>query len=210
MKLRLYIAPQQGTGSRFDPYRSIVNDLIDVNAGESFNEIDYPARRYSLVLVMAEDTTHQVIAADSNVTLVSRLYDDRQALKDDLDSDISSFPSVFVQELNTKLEAGGISTSWISSSNTLRDVIRYLIRVCFISQICYGEVNSNMLDFLRQNLDARVFQIPPAVRQPVKDWMQLRGMAIGWIDNQTTVREIVHFIVMNLGFGLINFDGEGY
>ena len=209
MKVRFYIAPQTiHTDSAGEYWASILNDLIDITQDESFDEIDNPARKISICCVHALDATHANIAADSRVIVASPLANDIADMKTKLETLFNSISGVAT--LKTKLEAIGINTAWISGSNTLRDGLRYLIRIFTTAQILNGEGNTDVRDFIANNLDTTVVEVPVAVRNKVKAWMQNKGLAIGWITNSTTVREILHFIVENLGIGKLKMSGEDF
>jgi hypothetical protein len=207
MKVRFYLAPQQGTGTMIDPYRSILNDLIDITQGDWFDEIDNPARLISICCVHASQVSHDAIIVDGRSLPIGEIFDDSN-MKTYLDSLINSIPNLSV--LKVSLGNYGVSTSWLSGSNTIRDGIRYLIRVFSTFQIANGEGNINITNLISRNLDITVQQIPVQIRNGVRDWMQGKGLAIGWINNSTTVREIVHFIVENLGFGKFKMSLEDF
>jgi len=207
MKVRFYVAPQQGDGTFQNPYRSILNDLINISQGEWFDEIDHPARRISICCVHASDATHAVILADSRPVPISELYEEG-AVNEGLSHIFNNITGSTA--LKTKMENHGISTSWITNSNTMRDVLRYLIRIFTVTQITDGEGNTNVKEFLKANLTTTVAQIPVGVRTSIRNWMQAKGLAIGWITNSTTVREIVHFIIENLGIGKLKMSGEEF
>lgn len=207
MLVRFYLAPQQGTGTFQDPYRSILNSLINIQQGDWFDEIDNPARRISICCVHALQGSHDVIIADGRALPVGNLIENTN-LKSHLDSLINSLSNIGL--LKTNLEVRGISTTWLSASNTIRDGLRYLLRVFSTAQIADGQGNGNIKDLIGRSLTVTVAQIPVAIRNGVKDWMQARGLAIGWINNQTTVREILHFIIENLGLGKLKMSGEEF
>lgn len=211
MPIRQYLAPQRGTGTDADPYTSILNDLIDITQGEGFDEIDHPARRYSICTVTASQATHDVIAADARVTVITpRTCADAADFRAVLDAPFSSWPQAWRDAARARCETLGINTEWITASNTLRDVIRYLIRQHFFCQIADGGANGNVKALLSANLAATVGDLPAQVRNGVRNWMQARGLAIGWITNSTTIREVVHFVVTTLGFGVAYFGGEAF
>src|SRR5512147_2193644 len=103
--IRFYIAPQGGSGTDADPYRSILNDLIDIQVGDWFDEIDNPARRISICCVHASQATHDRIAADVRVLPVGGLHADLD-LRARLDDLISGLPNLAA--LKTALETRGI------------------------------------------------------------------------------------------------------
>jgi len=291
MKVRFYVAPQQGDGTFLNPYRSILNDLIDIHAGDWFDEIDNPARHISICCVHASDASHAVILADARAIAVSPLFASEADIPNGLNTVLNSIPGIAT--IKTKLEANGINMAWISGSNTLKDAIRYLVKTHTIAQIADGlsmdclltqvtplgstviSVSENLIciregdtisirmmrdypdygnwtftttvkgipsgntiilnnptdghgainapvyislrtvgGFLKQfalnNLDTTVNQVPQAIRTAIRNWMQSKGLAIGWITNATTVREILHFIVSNLGIGKLRMSGEEF
>lgn len=209
MSIRFYIAPQQGTGTFNDPFRSILNDFINPANGESFQELDNPARRISVCCMTATDATHATIGGDSRIIVASRLYSDLSSAKIGLQESLDNLPGIIA--LKTKLETIGINTAWISASNNLRDGIRYIFRVFVIAQIANGlGGDANIKTLIIQNLDNTVGSLSAQVRNGVKNWMQSRGLAVGWITNSTTVREVVHFVVMNLGLGILKMMDEDF
>ena len=88
----------------------------------------------------------------------------------------------------------------------------HLVVLCglAIAQIADGEGKSEIKQLIANNLDTTVNQVPQAIRTAIKNWMQAKGLAIGWITNATTVREILHFITQNLGIGKLRMSGEDF
>lgn len=210
LNMKVYIAPQIGSGTFLDPYRSKLNDYIDIHAGETFDEIDNPARRYSICIVTAQPSTFAVIDADPDIVALTPNDVPPAQLAARLDDLVSTLPIAFRDNVRNELEARGISFAWVGASNTIRDVIRYLLRVHFFCQRAEGEGNADILDFIRENLDTTVAQTPVNIRNAVKTWMENKGLATGWITNQTTVRQILHSIVTDLGFGVIKLAGQNF
>ena len=206
--IRLYIAPQTGSGTPLDPIRSILNSLINVAAGDRFTEIDNPARLISICCVHASQATHDAIAADARVLPLGNLCADGVAFRTHLDSPISDLPNLAA--LKTALEERGISTSWYSGSNTIRDGVRWLVRNFSTAQIAHGQGNGNMKAIIAGALDSTAGSYPLSVRNGVKNWMSSRGLATDWIKNDTTIRQVLHFIVENLGFGMLRLSGESF
>jgi len=208
MTIRLYLAPQTGSGTIYDPIRSILNGLIDVAAGDRFTEIDNPARLISICCVHASQATHDAITADARVLPLGNLCADEAAFRAHLDSLISGLPNLAA--LKTALEERGISTSWYSGSNTIRDGVRWLVRNFAIAQIAQGLGNTGVKTVIAGSLDLTVGSYPLSVRNVVENWMSSRGLATGWITNDTTIRQVLHFIIENLGFGVLRLSGESF
>jgi hypothetical protein len=211
MLVQLYVAPQIGTGTRADPYRSVIQNYIDISAGESFDEIDFPSRRKSICAVFALQATHDVINADNTIIpLLPSIQPDEAAWHAILDTPLTEFPSAWKTAASTKLEAAGIPVDWIISTTTLRDLLRYILRVFAWCQIVTGQGNVNVMAFLSNNIDATVGSLSTAQRNAVRTWMQGVGLDTLWILGTTLVRQVVTFIVNNYGFKPFAFAGETF
>lgn len=210
--MRIYLAPQSGSGTDADPYRSILNDYLSSAEGDDMNETDNPARHISVCFVYTSSLAKlAAISADPRVvTLTPQEVTSQAELKSLLDAPFSNWPVAFRNAAQAGLEANGVSTAWLSGSNTLRDVLRYLFRTNIIAQIADYEANANVKAFLTKALTLTVGELTAAQRNAAKNWMQAKGLAIGWITNQSTVREVVHFIVTNLGIGTLKLIGEQF
>lgn len=206
---RIYRAPQVGTGSINDPITSILNELIDVQAGDHFDEIDHPARKYSICTVTASQKTHDAIESDGRSVALTPLLSDIGFVSA-MDTPFADVPQALRDKAKAQLESDGINTAWIMGTNTLRDVLRHLCRMHFFSQIADGVGNAALRGFLTRNLNETVGSLTVAQRTAARNWMQARGLGIGWITNQTTVREVVHYVVENLGWEKIRFGGTEF
>ncbi len=211
LNVKVYIAPQIGSGTFPDPFRSKINNYINVQAGETFDEIDNPARRYSICFVTAQPATHAAIAEDTEIVALTPNDVTPAQLQAVLDNPVSSLPLAFRTNVQNALEARGISFAWVDPpNNTIRDVFRYLLRIHFFSQRAEGEGNANVLAFIRQNLDTTVQQLSAAQRNAAKNWMESKGLSTSWIKGDDTVRMILQHIVYNLGFGVIKIGGHSF
>jgi hypothetical protein len=211
LNMKLYLAPQSGTGAEEDPIRSILNDLIDINQGDWFDEIDNPARKISLCSVHASVQTHAIIQADGRAVLLTpNEITSSAALKETLDAPFTSWPSAWRTAAKTGLEANGISVAWVTETNTLRDVLRYLLRVSVFAQIADYSGSSALKNFLAKNLTAKYSGLTTNQKNTVVSWMAAKGLATGWIESNTTIRQIIHYVMENLGWGKIKFSGEDF
>jgi hypothetical protein len=138
------------------------------------------------------------------VLVVGQLKADGNELKQQLDDLIDNIPNLAT--VRSALEARGLSVAWLTSGNTLRDALRYVLRVFVLSQV--GD--SNLIDLIKRNLDTTVSQVPLGIRNGVRAWMEARGLSVGWITSQTTVRQILHYIVTNLGIGKVRLANEEF
>lgn len=209
--IRIYLAPQIGTGTRQDPFRSLLHDLINVAGGDSFDEIDNPAKRMTVCTVTASQVTHDAIAADGRVTpLMPAVVSDMDALNAVLDTQFSSFDSTWRSATSAAAELAGINTGWINLTNTLRDVMQYLLRVHVFAQLIDGSAYPNIKTLIAANLGTPMSSIPAGVKTAASSWLSARGLSAGWVTPTTTVRQVVHYVVTNLGFGAINFAKTGF
>ncbi len=140
MAIRIYIAPQIGSGTFQDPYRSLLNNFIDVSQGDWFDEIDNPATRHSICTVHASQATHDKIYADrltnpGRIVYLSTLAPDDATKCVVLQSTWLSFPLVFRKAAAAMLmKAANITDTDLSNAVTLKDVLRGLIHRNFTQQ----------------------------------------------------------------------------
>lgn len=210
MLTRFYVSPQIGTGTHDDNYRNKINDYINIRATppDWFDEIDNSGRHISICCVHATQTAHDLIVTDTQILPISPLYASEEEMATGMETILDSIPNIAT--IKTTLEDRGISTSWISGSNTLRDAIRYMIRVFVFANIADGKRQVQVRDFVQNSLSTRINQVPTAVSNAVKNWMVAKGLATGWITGTTTVRQILHFIVENLGFGVFRLSSQSF
>jgi hypothetical protein len=215
LSMKFYLAPQI---TEYDPNegenvtRNILNDLIDIHSGDWFSERSNPARHISLCLVHASAAAHNAIIADGRSVLLTPIdILDDATMKQVLDAPFSQWPTAFITAAQNGLEANGISVVWVTSTNSLRDVLRYLLRGFVFAQIAdYDGIsrNSQLLAFLSKNLTDTVGSLTAQQRAAAKNWMASKGLDSAWITNATTVRQVVHYVIENLGFGKISFERE--
>lgn len=212
--MKLYLAPQLGDGSDLNPYRSALNDLIDIEAGDWFDERDNPARHVSICNVHASAATHNNIALDGRAVLLTPIdILDQATLQTVLDAPFSSWPVAFRTAAQDGLEANGVSVAWVTGTNNLRDVIRYLLRGFVFAQMADWDGsarNLQLIGFLQGNLTATVGSLTAQQRNAAKNWMTSKGLDSGWITNANTVRQVIHYVMENLGWGQIPFAKEKF
>ena len=227
MPVRIYIAPQIGSGMLLDPnpanwtdttgpFRSLLTKFVNPVAGEGFDEIDHPARRISICTMEASTATLDAIEADPRVTPVIPIRaTDRTHLAQILNAPFSSYPLAWRNAARTRLEALGVNTEWITGTNTMKDVLRQVIKMFSVAQVADGQGQANVVEFLKGNLDVAVSAISAAHRQALGAWMQSRGIDTSWITGTTTVRQVVATLPTNFSalYGrnvLHRFAGEDF
>ena len=205
MPVSLYLAPQIGTGTYLDPYRSLLNNIINIPAGEWFDEIDHPVRRLSVCCVHASDSTHATIVANPQVIPLSSVALDDLTFSAQMDSKAG------VSSANiTGLESKGLNMAWMSIGTTTRDLISMILRGCQFAQRAEGDNVGALKELILANLDNTVGTFTVTRRNVIKNWMSSKGLATGWITNSSTVRQIIHFIMMNMNWPKIKLSKESF
>jgi hypothetical protein len=129
MPIRIYVAPQIGSGTREDPYRSIIRNFIDVTQGDRYDEIDNPRTRTSVCTVYARQEVHDALYADREANPGRIVYllplsdtdDDKRA---NLAVPWTSIPEQFRERVTSILAAAGCGE--VPEGATLQDVLRML------------------------------------------------------------------------------------
>ena len=202
---RMYRTHRIGTGGlipdlkepgalRSDPYRSALDDYISTDGtGQTFWDWVHDARPIRYALVLCESTKHDVLAADARIVPVSPQFTDLPAMHAWLDTEVA----LDVALLN-RLENDGCSAAWVTGSTTRRQLIRYLMHVHVISQDARRVKVAELLSFLTQNLDTRLGDLPTTVRQRVRTWIEAKGLTTTQFNNNSTVREVLHYLRENV------------
>ena len=149
MKVRFYLASQKGDGTFLNPYRSILNDLIDITQGDWFDEIDNPARHISICCVHASDDAHTAIEKDLKVIPVSLLYKDEAELKQGMSERVS------LDTIHATLIANGIDKNMVVGT-TLKDFLSYLIKIFTVAQIADGKGDQTTKNIIASDLTGSV------------------------------------------------------
>lgn len=199
MTFRFYRTAQIGTGTRNDAFRSAMDRYIVADgSGQNFWDWIHDGRPLRYVLARATTATHLTAELDPDITPVSPEMPDLEAVRLWLDS-----PVLADVTLTTTLENDGISTSWASQQTTRRQVFRFLSRLHVVTQDIRRIDGADALRFFREGLDTSISQVPPAVREAFRTWMQSKGLDAGWITGSTTVRQVVHYVMSNIDWTIL-------
>jgi hypothetical protein len=205
--IRFYLTEEDGDGTRRNALRCCVGDLIGNDYSVYVRDRCY-ARNIWWAFLVAPQGSHDLCLSSGRCYILSPIMENDQ-WPACLQVPFSSWPDAIRQEAAANMETNGFSTTWITGQNTFADVFRWLMRRIRFSQVVLEHLDRDLLHALMKvDLDIKVAQIPTNVRDAAKNWMQDRGLAIGWITNQTMIREILHFIIMNLGWGAERLEGE--
>lgn len=201
MPIRWYISPYAGTGTPDDAFRAAAWDVTDPELNQLKGGIRCTQRRHYIVKIDAPQAIHDRIIAETGSKPVSPLFSDDAAEDLALDGEFSA------STISADAEAAGYSVEWVGS-NTLRDVLRYFIRVAHLAQRLEKTPLATRIFTL--GLTATVGDLTTQQRNAVRNWMTDRGLATGWITNATTIRQVLHFIVLNLGIGKLKIAGKEF
>lgn len=129
-----YQEPLSGDTVRIPRVGRLIEEAPNVPDGTSWQAIDLPGYEQALVLVEGVQAVQDGIAADraANPGLIAYLspngIDTRAQLRTWLQTQLGDLPVEWRQAVRNRLENHGIDLSRFNLSNTVRDVLRYVIR----------------------------------------------------------------------------------
>ena len=106
-----------------------------------------------------------------------------------LDNTVGSLTAARRLAIRTKLETIGFEFTWATLDTTIREILKYLIRLIQIAS--WAEVPISAANF---NLNRTVGDVPAAARQRITGHMQDLGIDTSWITPAHTIGEIVQKI----------------
>jgi len=197
---RFYRSLMVGTGTRSDPYRSdLTRFIVADGSGANFWDLAAPAgwhpARYALAI--ADSTVHAAIDADgTNLALSGELVD--------LPTVATFLDGTDAQNLAANIlaqfETDGVSTAWLASQTTVRQMLSYLSRLVVILQDVDRLANTNALAAFASALSTTVSQLSANVKTQVAAWMTGKGLDTSWIVGSTTVRQVLQYILTNINW----------
>lgn len=203
LTFRFYRSTQIGDGSKINPWRSKLTEYVAEDAtGAGFWDWLNPVRELRYALVRCESLLHIAIAADADIMALSPELADEAELITWLDTAVNLTANQI-----TRLENDGISTAWMSAQTTARQILRYAGWL----HVFYGDFMSSHADaveFLLTNLDTTIGQLTQAVRSRARDWITSKGLDVLWIQNSTTVRQVIQYVLENITWPNIPFGPQ--
>lgn len=189
---RFYVSALVGTGTRADPRRSRVMQIVQANGGGQVADMMNVATPFRFSVAFVDSAVHALCVADANVRAVSPELADQVAV----DAHMASPVGVIPGGLKTVMENAGIPLDWVDPvNNTDRDVWAYVATWNFMVQRVSGQGMTNVVAFLGNNLDSTIAQVPAAARNAIASFMDGLGIDRSWVLNSTLVRAVVTFIV---------------
>lgn len=126
--IRVYRAKQIGSGTRDDPYRSVLHNFVDVTQGDHFEEIDFPLRKFSVCLLSARQSVHDAVVAyeavnPGTVNYLSSLHPDMASLRNQYAQPWANLPLAFRTKAEALLGVDGLA----DFSGTIKQVFKRLL-----------------------------------------------------------------------------------
>lgn len=182
---RYYINRVIGNGSHETPYNSELRQYIrDHWPNEPhflFQAIYAPWCMWCVMKYDLSDAAHADVMAN-----LTGVFDFPSGA---LDRPLSAIPSAKRQAIRSKLEGIGFDFAWATTSNTIRDVLKYLIHT--IQLAAWAEVAISNKNF---DVNKTVADVPQEKRQIVNQHLQDLKIDTSWITATTTIGEIVRKI----------------
>lgn len=186
MTKRYYICRVIGEGTQDNPWTSELREFIYAYWPNEPHFIYQAIHAPTLMWCIMKYDLSDLAYADVMVNLTG-IFDFPAGA---LDRELSEIPSVKRQAIKTKLEAVGFDFDWATLSNTIRDVLKYLIHSTQLASWAEIIISSGNFD-----LNKTVADIPLAKRQKVNQHMQDLAIPTGWITLSTTIEEVVRKIM---------------
>lgn len=201
LTFRLYRSARIGTGTRSDPYRSALTRYIhEDGTGATFEDwiqdpTDTGVARYALA--RCESAVHVACAADADVRPLSPEFANKAELATWLDAPVGA---EMTQTIRDVVEADRIPIDdVVVGVTTRRQLWRRIGMIHRVGNMLRGKRDDVVLDLLRRDVSTTVSQMAPTTRTRLRAWMTNHGLDTSWVTNTTTMRQILKFVVANLG-----------
>lgn len=198
-----YITSMIGEGSNANPYRCRLYNYTDVHTGEWYTDSSSVSRLFTLAYMEATEATHQLASSDQEIFRLTPLCETKADLIACLNEAVGTIPQAVID----KLETFGINCDQLQPSHLRKKILRHVIKNIFMTQRAEGQGDENFKQFLKANLDTRIGDLSLAIRQRAEVWMQEKGLDTGWINANTLVREVLHYISDNTNLPVVGFGG---
>lgn len=188
MALRLYFTQFVGTGTRQDPFRSVIQDLVPVKLSAVDGRVNATlVTGWALVKVDATPAQHTILTADARVVYLP--LEDATGRVVDMSETLGTVSAANRTTIRTRLEARHIPDDGITLSDTVGSVLRRIVRRFLVRQILGA-------DDLSEGLDTLVSAIPVAKRQAIRTKLLAHGIDFDGVLLTDTVREAIRKIVV--------------
>lgn len=169
--------------------------------GPDFWDWRHEARPVRYAFARCDSTVHTQCATDADITPYSPELADLPAVQAWLDGTLASVPI----GIRNQIESDGFSTGWVNAQTTRRAAFIYISKVHVLMQELRRLRDEDSLVMFKQLLDSTIGSLSLQVRNKVGTWMTNRGLDTSWITGPTTVREVIHHIVINLNWQVLHF-----
>jgi hypothetical protein len=201
--IRCYISNYVLTGQVGNPeypigYRADFHLILEQDPTVRWGGMDNPHRQHYVARLSATQATHDAIIAQGKGVPVSPLFADEAEEEIFLDAPVAGMDSTLRNSVQTALENAGYNTNWIQGTHTFRNIAQYFWRVTALAQRIHGENHAGFRRLLSLPLNGTVADLTGQERTAVRNWMTNKGWSVTWITNATTIRAVIHFVVLNL------------
>lgn len=202
---RFYRTTKLGTGAVGpvrDCYRSALSrhivQYVDLPPSEQetfhtwpLDPIETAPGLYSLAIAKPE--THAICVADADITPMSPELADAAAVQAWLDQPIGTVSTA----MRTMVEADGIPIDGLTAASTRRQFWRRVAKRHHVGTFMLGNKDFTALEFLKSNLATKRSELPANVRTRILNWLTERGLSASWTTPNTTVRELLNYVIDN-------------
>lgn len=188
--MRHYICQIVGTGGPGleDAFRPVVDALLDIpwNAVDGRTDSTLTGG-WMLVSCNPTNAEHLLLAADPRVHYLPFENLATEALE--LEATLGDIPLTQRRTLLDLYEAEHIPVHDLTTSNTVRDAMKRLIRRCVLRQ------KLKILDYF-EGLDTLVSEIPASRRNAIRNRLLELGFDISVVSSSNTIREAIRKILI--------------
>lgn len=211
MSIQIYLSPLIGTGTKADPLRPKLKDILAT--GDRMWSYESPARAVVFCVVDAADLS--AINTDAENVPITAPVATRPELTAWLDTqigDLDATDRTRLLALRSLLDNRGINTANVDATWTVRDVCRLIIKLLWLSQRAkeFG-VDADLSKLIRQSLnDTLGTTLTAAERTRLRTWFINRGGLSTAINTTTTVRQALTAITDLVQPGQLEIGGEKF
>lgn len=181
MTRRIYIAPivSETIGSRIRNY-SKVYVYTGFGGASKPSVMPNPVKTWCITTCDVDDTLHADIVADTDIFYIPAHR---------LDDTWADFTPAQRTAIANKLEAVRIPMDWITTSTTVRDLLRMSVRTFHL-------VSMLKTDYPEVGLDTTFGDLNAAWRNRILTWADNNGVSTAGLTNTTTIRVLLRALVV--------------
>lgn len=179
--VRCYLVPRVGSGVKGDPYRAKYTMADELGAGWQLGPtqmIDYGTEGIYIIVVNVTPEQHTTLAAQTDVMTTPSPMDDNVS-------------AVALTGIQNQLEAMHLPGSWVTTSQTYRQVWRTTIKITLFAGRYYGMFPDFKIFDTGVTLDTRFNQLTQAQRQRLLDVADSFQIDRSGVTGTMTIRQLL-------------------